>query len=205
MTEVASPDGRRLRVYGALALLSFLAHAVRHTFWGSPWDVLWLCNLAPLALAVGCLRAKPSFVAVALLWETLGTPLWLINWARGASVIPTSALVHVLCPLVAWLAARALGWPRRAAAKAVLAMAALALVTRAVSPPDLNVNVAFAVRAGWESSFPRYAPFAAVVFGGGSVIFFGADRVYARAIAAASRRRAGRQPARERASRNPAG
>jgi hypothetical protein len=183
---------RRLRAYGALAGLAFLAHAGHHVFRGSAWDVLWLCNLAPLLLAIGCLRAKCSFVAVALLWETLGTPLWLLNVVTGASWIPTSPLVHLACPIVAFLAVLELGWPRGAGYKAMLAMAALALLTRVFTPPSMNVNVAFAVRAGWEAQFPRYEVFAALVFGGGCAIFFVADRLYARAIAACTRRGTGR-------------
>jgi hypothetical protein len=179
---------QKLRAYGALAGLAFLAHAGRHVLFGSPWDVLWLCNLAPLLLAAGCLRGQRSLVAVALLWETLGTPLWLLNWAMGASVIPTSALVHVLCPVLAFLAARELGWPRGAWLEAVLGMAALALLTRAFVPPAPNVNVAFAVREGWEAIFPRYEVFAALVFAGGSALFFLADRLYARALATVNER-----------------
>ena len=177
-----------------LAAASFLAHAGRHVFLGSAWDVLWLCNLAPLLLAIGCWRGLPSFVAVALLWETLGTPIWLLNVVSGASWIPTSPLVHLLCPILAFLAARELGWPGGAAYKAALAAAALVLLTRACSPPALNVNVAFAVRAGWEAHFPRYGVFAALVFGGGTGVCFLADRLYARSIPALVRRRAGRQP-----------
>jgi hypothetical protein len=187
----------RLRAYGAFAALAFLAHGGHHVFLGSAWDVLWLCNLAPLLLALGCLRARPSFVAVALLWETFGMPVWLINWAAGASVIPTSPLVHVLCPIVAFLAALELGWPRGAAWRAVLGMAAVVLLSRAFTPPSENVNVAFAVRRGWEATFPRYDVFAALSFAGGAAIFLLGDRLYARAIAALARRRTGRaSPAR---------
>lgn len=174
---------RRLRAYGALATLAFLAHAGHHVFLGSPWDVLWLCNLAPLLLAAGCLRAWRSPVAVALLWESLGLPVWLINWAAGASVIPTSPLVHVLCPILAFLAARELGWPRGAAWKALLGMAAIVLLTRAFTPPSENVNVAFAVRSGWEERFPRYDVFAALCVVGGTALFLLGDHLYPRALA----------------------
>lgn len=180
---------RRLRAYGAMAGLAFLAHAGHHVFLGSRWDVLWLCNLAPLLLALGCLRERPSLVAVALLWETFGTPVWLINWAAGASVIPTSPLVHVLCPIVAFWAALELGWPRGAGYKALLGMTVVVLLTRAFTPPSENVNVAFAVRRGWEATFPRYDVFAALSFAGGAAIFLLGDRLYARAIAALARRR----------------
>jgi hypothetical protein len=182
------PRARHLGAYATLAGLAFLAHAGHHVLRGSPWDVLWLCNLAPLLLALGCLRAQRSLVAVALLWGTFGTPVWLLNWASGASVIPTSPLVHLLCPVVAFLAARELGWPRGAGYRAVLGMAALVLLTRAFVPPSTNVNVAFAVREGWEARFPRYDVFAAFAFAGGSAIFLVGDRLFARAIAASSRR-----------------
>lgn len=181
---------RRLRAYAALAGLAFLAHAGHHVLLGSPWDVLWLCNLAPLLLALGCLGEWPSCVAVALLWETFGMPVWLINWAAGASVIPTSPLVHVLCPIVAFLAALELGWPRGAGYKALVGMTAVVLLTRAFTPPSENVNVAFAVRSGWEERFPRHDVFAAFSFAGGAAIFLLGDPLYARAVAALGRRRA---------------
>jgi hypothetical protein len=175
-----------------LTALAFLAHASHHVFLGSPWDVLWLCNLAPLLLVLGCLCAAPSLVAVALLWETFGMPVWLINWASGASVIPTSPLVHVLCPILAFLAALELGWPRGVAWKALLGMTAVVLLTRAFTPPSENVNVAFAVRSGWEERFPRYDVFAALSFAGGAAIFFLGDRICAHAIARLTRRPARR-------------
>jgi hypothetical protein len=177
------PRTGRLLACGGLAALAFLAHAAHHIFLGSAWDVLWLCNVAPIGIAIGCLARRRSWVAVALLWETFGSALWLIHVAAGASWIPTSPLVHLLCPVLALLAARELGWPRRAALHAVLGMAALVGLTRAVAPPPLNVNVAFAVMQGWEGIFPRYDAFAALVFASASAIFWIADRAATRCIA----------------------
>jgi hypothetical protein len=95
-------------------------------------------------------------------------------------MIPTSPLVHVLGPILAWLAARRLGWPNGAWYKAALGTLLLALATRALAPAAGNVNLAFEVWRGYEGFFPRHEPFALAVALGATALYFAADVLYAR-------------------------
>ncbi len=177
----------RLRVLGGLAAVALLVHGGNHVRRGSPYDVLWLCNVAPLLLAAGCLLARPALAAIAALWLAFGTPLWVLDVATGSGVILTSFLPHVLCPVVAALAVREMGLPRRAWLKATGAMLALYALTRALTPPAQNVNLAHRVWSGWEATFPRYDQYFALVVGAAALTFFAAERALAAWIKARRR------------------
>ncbi|AUX43364.1 uncharacterized protein SOCE26_048120 [Sorangium cellulosum] len=175
---MAAPPAR-LRVLGGLAAVAFLVHGGNHVRRGSPYDLLWMCNVAPLLLAAGCFLARPGLAAVAALWLAFGTPMWALDVATGSGVILTTFLPHVLCPIVAALAVRELGLPRLAWLKATAAMLALVALTRAVTPPGPNVNLAHRVWAGWEAAFPRYDQYFALMLAGAALTFFAVDRALA--------------------------
>jgi hypothetical protein len=75
---------------------------------------------------------------------------------------------------------RRLPWPRHAALTATLGLAALQGVTRLLTPAAANMNLAFAVWSGWESSFPSYAAYEMVLLGGAGAAFFCGDRLLRR-------------------------
>lgn len=176
---MGAPSSSRLRVLGGLAAMALIVHGGNHVRRGSPHDLLWMCNVAPLLLAAGCFFAKPDFAAIAVLWLAFGTPIWLLDIATGSGIILTTFLPHVLCPVVAVLAVREMGLPRRAWLKATGALLALVGLTRALTPPEANVNLSHRVWAGWEAVFPRYDTYFALVAAAAALTFFVLDRALA--------------------------
>ncbi|WP_437493612.1 hypothetical protein WME75_20930 [Sorangium sp. So ce1014] len=179
MAAPSSSSSSRLRVLGGLAATAFLVHGGNHVRRGSPHDVLWMCNVAPLLLAAGCFLAKPDLAAIAALWLAFGTPMWLLDIATGSGLILTTFLPHVLCPVVAVLAVREMGLARRAWLKATGALLALGGLTRVLTPPEANVNLSHRVWAGWEAMFPRYDRYFVLVAAAAALTFFVLDRALA--------------------------
>jgi len=120
------------------------------------------------------------FCAIGLLWLSFGTPIWLLDLATGSGMILTSPLVHVVAPIIACLALRRLGWPRRAWMGASLASIALVAISRLVGSSGPNVNLAFRVHQGWEARFPSHTLFLLLFIVVSSSLFILLDRIYAR-------------------------
>jgi hypothetical protein len=151
---------RRLAA-GALALAFAAAHAAYHLARGEPWDLLWMCNVAPVLVGIGLLAGYAMWNAVGLLWLALGVPLWLLDLALGGAIIPTAFLTHLGGGALALFGARRLGVPRGSFAVALVALLALAAVSRFATPPGTNVNLVFSVWPGWERIFPSHAVYIA--------------------------------------------
>jgi hypothetical protein len=166
-----------MRWYAVVAAIGWVIHAANHVRRGETWDLLWTCNVAPVLLVIGCALRVPRLVAIALLWLSLGLPLWIASLAAGAELIVTSPLVHVLALAIAVLAGRELGIPRWSWIAAIAGLAALTLLCRLVSPEALNLNMAFGVYAGWEDRFPDHRLYLAYLFAVCAVGFFLIERI----------------------------
>jgi len=68
-----------------------------------------------------------------------------------------------------------LGVPRQSWWKALLALAALILLCRAVTPEKANVNVAFRVQPGWEGWFPSHGWYLVFLAAMAGACFFAAE------------------------------
>lgn len=165
----------RLRIHGTLALLFFAAHATWHVTHGTAWDLLWACNVSMPVLVVGCLLPSARLCASAVLILSYGTPMWILDLATGASMIPTSPLVHVAAPIVAVDAIRRLGWPKHTWAVACGMTLALLGVCRLVTPPPANVNLAFRIHDGWERWFSSHPLYLACMWTGSALVFLLVD------------------------------
>lgn len=115
---------------------------------------LWMCHLASLLIAVGCVRGRPTWVACGVLWTGFGTPLWVFQTIRAPNwFMPTSVLTHVVCPVLGLMALRRMGWPRHAWWKATLGIVVLQPPTWWLTPADQNINFAFRIQSGFEAMF----------------------------------------------------
>ncbi len=170
-------QGLRLYVLGALALASFLVHNTNHVLRGETYDLLWVCNVAPLLLAIGCVLRRPGPTAIATLWLFYGTPVWLVDLATGAGIILTSVLPHLLCPVVGVVALRELGLPRHAWLRASAALVVLMIATRLVTPPTANVNLVHGIWRGWEPVFKTHALYLAFGLSTSALTYFIGERL----------------------------
>ena len=172
----------KLSTIGALSLTAFGIHGGGHVMRGTAHDILWACNVAAALLSFGCLRRKPLAAAVSLLWLSFGTPMWLLDLMTGGELIATSLLVHVLCVPLGALAVREMGLPKRSWLWATVALLALMLLSRFVTPAASNVNLSHAVHAGWEQTFPRHDVYILMFTVLGAAVFFVAEMLWRRAL-----------------------
>ncbi len=144
-----------MRLLGLLALACFAAHAgeILATHHGS--NVLWSCNVAAAAAALGLFLRRPSVVAASAIMLVVGEPLWLIDLATGGEWMWTSPLTHVGSLALALVGARRIGVPRASWAWATAAIAAATAAGR-LGPAAENVNLAYAVPRGWEWVGPHW-------------------------------------------------
>ena len=169
----------RSEVLGAIAIASYVIHAAVHVARGEPQDLLWACHIAALLVGLGLLCRWPNAIVVGFLWSCFGTPLWLLDLATGGEWFPTAVLTHFSGVVIGLVGVQRLGLPRGAAVKAMAAYVPLWALTRAVTPPWANVNVAFSVYQGWQTWFKSYPPYFVMLLGVGLVTFIAAEQMLA--------------------------
>jgi hypothetical protein len=184
VTALWTPKARgTARTLGLLAVAFSFAHAAEVLFRGAWSDLLWLCNIASLLLAAGCLWPAPALNAVGVSWLFFGVWLWLLDLLTGGELMPTSILTHVGSPVVGVLAARRLGWPRGAWWKAVAGEGLLIALTRLLTPEAANVNLAFRVWQGWEERFPNHTRYLALLLASTGAVYFVIELLALRLVA----------------------
>ena len=141
---------------GALAVAFFVIHAGSLFIAGESYHIIWSCHLGCLMAGVGLLTQVQWLFAIGFFWLTMGVPLWLLNVLTNHEFMLTSTLSHIGGIIIAVYGLRFLLIPRFAWLAATLGLAVLGLLTRLLTPPDANVNLAFAVWSGWEDQFPSY-------------------------------------------------
>jgi hypothetical protein len=130
---------------GGLAALIWAAHALDSVWLGLAPDLLWMCNLGGLLLAVGLASRSPRLVALTASWMVLGVPLWALDVLLTGQTRPSSVLSHLGGLSLALYGVSRLGWPPRTWLLASLALSALLLLCRALTPSEANVNLVFEV------------------------------------------------------------
>jgi hypothetical protein len=171
-TRSTGPTARLTRRRLALAALAcYAVHAAVHLRRGEPYDLLWACHLAVLLVAAGLWFQRPTLNAVGLLWACFGLPIWLLDAFTGTDFMPTGTLTHVGALVIGLCGVRLLGFARGSAWKALAAYLGLWGLTRAVTPPSANINLAFHVHTGWEQRFPSYPAYFALLLVAGALTF----------------------------------
>jgi hypothetical protein len=168
IASAASASGRAApaRAWAALALAFYAVHAGHHLSRGHPEHLLWMCHLGVLIVGAGFALRSPALNAIGFAWLCIGDLLWLLELAGGGEFLPTSLLTHVGGLALGAFGVARFGMPRDVWWRAALAFAALQLFCRFVTPPAANVNVAHAVWSGFESVFPSYPVYAALLLAG---------------------------------------
>ncbi|MFZ5892513.1 MAG: hypothetical protein ACOY0T_15745 [Myxococcota bacterium] len=160
---------------GLGALFCYAIHAGSHVLAGRPAEVLWACHVASVLIGVGALAGNATLVAIGVLWLAFGNPLWVLDLSTGGEFLPTSPFTHIGGFVLGCFALRRLGFPESAWWKAVLAFVLLLLLTRLLTPPRANVNLAFAVASGWERTFTSYPLYLSMLVLAGAATFFVAE------------------------------
>lgn len=168
--------GQNFRLLGLLPLMFFLAQALHYWRTNEPVQLahmLWTCNVGNLLLAVGLLGNKPSLIRVATLWILPGFVIWFVFVVLPWGVFLSSVLAHLGGSVVALIALRKIGMDRRSWLYAFAGYLLIQLISRLVTPADLNVNVSHKVYEGFESTFNSYWKFWLVTTGLTALILWG--------------------------------
>ncbi|HSN22974.1 MAG TPA: hypothetical protein VLS45_02190, partial [Methylomicrobium sp.] len=70
---------RNWRLLGFLPLAFFVARFIYFIHYGGTSQILWLCHISNLTLAVGLLFNLPLWVGISAYWLALGIPFWVVD------------------------------------------------------------------------------------------------------------------------------
>lgn len=146
----------RLRLLGILPLVFFLAQGVHYWRIHQLGHMLWMCNIGNLVLALGLFFERPLLVRVAAIWTIPGLFIWFFYVVLAWGVFLTSTLAHVGGIAVAAIALKTYRMDRNSWRYAFGWSLLVQLISRFVTAPELNVNLAHAVQPGFERTFPSY-------------------------------------------------
>lgn len=139
---------------GTVALVFFVIHGGTQVLEGRPGNLLWACHAGMLLMSMSLLVGWPRGNAVGTMVLLGGLPLWAMSLVAGGEFIPTSVLTHIGGPLLGLWGVRKLGLPVDSWLGVVLFIAGLMLASRAFTPPELNVNLAYRTWAPAADLFP---------------------------------------------------
>jgi hypothetical protein len=168
--EQSKADGKsgltlRLRLLGIAPLMFFTAHLlfyVSDPFYASTRGVenmLWMCNVGNLVLAVGLLFGLPRVIRLAVIWLVPGLPLWVFDAVLRGGLLFTSFLTHIgglAVGLIAMRRVRADKWTWLYGFAWYLLIQQL---SRLFTSEYWNVNVAHRIYSGYEKVVSQYWQF----------------------------------------------
>jgi len=149
----------KLRLLGLLPLLFFVAQGIHYWQINQLGHMLWMCNIGNLLLAVGLFLERPLLIRVAIIWMIPGLVIWFFYVVMSWGVFLSSTLAHVGGIVVAMIALRKVGMDRRAWLYAFSWYLLIQLLSRLLTPSDLNVNLSHKIQSGWEQTFSAYWQF----------------------------------------------
>ena len=151
--------GARFRMLGILPLAFFLAQAVHYWKINELGHMLWMCNIGNLVLAIGLFLNQTLLIRIAVLWMIPGLVVWLLYVVLAWGVFLSSTLAHVGGIIVGMLAIRKVRMDRATWLYALLWYLAVQLLSRLITPIDMNVNVSQKIYDGWQQTFTAYWKF----------------------------------------------
>ena len=137
----------------------FLAQAGHYWRIDELGHMLWMCNIGNLVLAIGLFLNCPLLIRVAVIWTVPGLAVWLIYVVMSWGVFLSSTLAHVGGIVVGLVAIRKIGMDRSAWFYALCWYLVVQLLSRLITPVELNVNVAHTIEPGWRQTFGAYWKF----------------------------------------------
>ena len=121
--------------------------------------MLWMCNIGNLLLALGLFFYNRWLMRIAIIWTIPGLIIWFIYVVLAWGVFLTSTLAHVGGLAVGMFVLRKIGMDRRTWLYAFGWYLAVQFLSRLVTAPELNVNLAHKIQPGWEHLFGAYWQF----------------------------------------------
>lgn len=153
------PVNVRFRLIGLLPLSFFLVQTVHYWRYGGLGNLAWMCNVGNLLLAIGIFLEHRELIRAAAIWTIPGLAIWIRYVLMIDGFYFSTTLAHVGGIIVAVIVLRRVRMDRIAWIYAFLWYLFMQAVARAVTSPDLNVNVVFRIQPGWENVFSSFWKF----------------------------------------------
>jgi hypothetical protein len=147
------------RLIGILPLIFFLAQGIHYWRIDQLGHMLWMCNIGNLILAIGLFFDNRWLMRIAIIWTIPGLMIWFIYVVLAWGVFLTSTLAHVGGLAVGIFVLRKIGMDRRTWLYAFGWYLLVQLLSRLITSPDLNVNLAHKIQPGWDQQFGSYWQF----------------------------------------------
>jgi hypothetical protein len=149
----------RFRLIGFLPLTFFLAQAFHYWRFGGAGNLLWMCNIGNLLLAAALFLDQRELIRATALWTIPGLVIWIRYVLFEYDFVISSALAHVGGIIVGLIVLRRVRMNRIAWVYAFAWYLFMQIVSRVVTDPLLNVNLAHRIQTGWENTFSSYWKF----------------------------------------------
>lgn len=149
----------RYRLLGLLPLAFFAVQTIHYTRYGGVGHLLWMCNIGNVLLGIGLLLGHRELIRAAAIWTIPGLVIWIKYVLLASGFYFSTTLAHVGGITVGLIALRRVGMDRLAWVYAFAWYLLVQLAARVLTTPELNVNVAHRIQAGWESGFSSYWKF----------------------------------------------
>ncbi len=152
----------RFRLLGLLPVIFFLAQTLHYWRVGGMGNLLWMCNIGSLVLAIGLFCERRELIRAAAIWTIPGLGLWIryVLYATfNYEMVLSSILVHVGGIAVGLIVLRRVRMDRIAWLYAFAWYLIVQVAARFFTVPELNVNLAFRIQPGWEQTFSSYWKF----------------------------------------------
>jgi hypothetical protein len=152
----------RFRLLGFLPLCFFIVRGIEYMVVAkTPEQMLWSCHVSNLMLAAGLFLGNPFLIRIAVLWQILGLPPWLIDMLLSRQITAVRIFSHLGGAIVAIIAIRQIGAKRGSWIPSLIYFVILQQITRFLTEPTLytNVNVAhfaYPPMNNWFTSYWTY-------------------------------------------------
>ena len=149
----------RFRLLGLLPLSFFTARAVEYMIIAkTPEQMLWSCHISNLMLAAGMFMGNPFLIRVAVFWQILGLPPWIMDAVMSGLIKMVSIFSHLGGVAVAIIAIRQVGAKRGSWIPSLIYFVILQQITRLLTDPGpyTNVNVAHFAYGPMKDWFAGY-------------------------------------------------
>ena len=147
------------RLLGVLPLLFFFGQLIHYWKLNELGNMLWMCNIGNLVLAIGLFLNRPLLIRVAVIWMVPGLVVWFFYVVVAWGIFLSSTLAHLGGIIVGMIALHRVRMDRTAWIYALVWYFAIQLLSRLITPAALNVNVAHAVDPKWQQTFNSYWKF----------------------------------------------
>lgn len=155
MSETATPYNRLI---GFLPLFFFFGQVYRYYPDGLS-NMLWMCNINNLLLAIGLFFGIHWLTRLTAIWTIPGIAIWVLFDVIINHIVLASFFAHIGSFFVAFYAVSKIGASEWMGVHAIAWHFILQFISRLITPTEFNVNVSHSVHGTLNNTFNAYWKF----------------------------------------------